>query len=30
MNVTGEFAARPKVSQGQALPWEKVHKGASG
>lgn len=26
MNVTGEFDARPKVTQGQVVPWEKGHK----
>lgn len=30
MNVTGEFVGRPEVSQGQVVPWEELHKGASG
>lgn len=29
-NMTGEFADRPEISQGQAALWEEVHKGASG
>lgn len=30
MNVTGEFDARPEVSQGQVIPWEEGHKGDPG
>ena len=30
MKVTSEFADRPEVSQGQGVPLEELHKGASG